>query len=256
MAALAAHWGCRVIAFEPQRHLRAFWRTTSALNRWGDRVVWVPAAVGERTGSTARLARPVGDWGQVHAGTQQSNAAAAASRDNFLPDDASIDDVAVVRVSDVVQAAAAIKIDVEGSEAAAMRSCEHLLLAASLQLAAIEFQGSTDADYSEGLFAKLAEGGMSSYIFQEEYFRFASHLLALPLFCYAPRSFLRSCVFPLIRAFPSPSLLCAGAFVPPPPACRRSPSCSFPSSKDFPAQNHSMTCCSRASLCPLHGCGT
>ena len=204
MAALAAHWGCRVIAFEPQRHLRAFWRTTSALNRWGDRVVWVPAAVGERTGSTARLARPVGDWGQVHAGTQQSNAAAAASRDNFLPDDASIDDVAVVRVSDVVQAAAAIKIDVEGSEAAAMRSCEHLLLAASLQLAAIEFQGSTDADYSEGLFAKLAEGGMSSYIFQEEYFRFASHLLALPLFSCTPRSFLRSCDFPTNSCLPLP----------------------------------------------------
>ena len=173
MAALAAHWGCRVIAFEPQRHLRSFWRATSALNRWDDRVVWVPAAVGERTGAVARLARPVGDWGQVHAGTPASNAAAAASRDNFLPDDASVDDVAVVRVSDIVQAATAIKIDVEGSEAAAMRSCKPLLQAATLQLAAIEFQGSTDVEYSEGVFAQLADGGMSSYIFQEEYFRFA-----------------------------------------------------------------------------------
>ncbi len=189
MAALAAHWGCRVIAFEPQviglkfyktnlsyflqRHLRSFWRATSALNRWSSRVVWVPAAVGESTGEVFQLQRPVGDWGQVHAGTNASNAAEAASHDNFLPGDASVDHVAVVRVSDIVPAAAAIKIDVEGSEAAAMRSCERLLLDPALQLAAIEFQGSSGAEYSEDLFAQLLQGGMSAYIFQEEYFRYS-----------------------------------------------------------------------------------
>jgi len=138
--------------------------------------VWVPAAVGERTGAVFRLQRPVGDWGQVHAGSAASNAAEAASHDNFLPGDSSVDDVVVVRVTDIVQAAAAIKIDVEGSEAAAMRSCERLLLDPALKLATIEFQGSLDADYSEGLFAQLLQGGMSAYIFQEEYFRFTQQL--------------------------------------------------------------------------------
>ena len=85
--------------------------------------MWVPAAVGENTGLVFRLQRPFGEWGQVHAGTAANNAAEATSHDNFLPDDAA-DEVAVVRVTDIVQTAAAIKIDVEGSEAAAMRSSE------------------------------------------------------------------------------------------------------------------------------------
>jgi hypothetical protein len=187
MAALAAHWGCRVIAFEPQvcwplqlqpnssnivqLHLRSFWRTTSALNGWSRRVVWVPAAVGDVTGATLHLQRPVGDWGQVHAGTSASNAAEAASHDNFLPNDSSADDVAAVRVTDIVQSAVAVKIDVEGSEAAAMRSCDKLLRDPALQLATIEFQGSSEADYSEGVFAQLQQQGLIAYIFQEEYFR-------------------------------------------------------------------------------------
>ncbi len=136
----------------------------------------MPAAVGESTGAVFRLQRPVGDWGQVHAGSAASNAAEAASHDNFLPGDSSVDDVAVVRVSDIVQAAAAIKIDVEGSEAAAMRSCESLLLDPALKLATIEFQGSVGAEYSERLFAQLLQAGMSAYIFQEEYFRFPQPL--------------------------------------------------------------------------------
>jgi FkbM family methyltransferase len=226
MAALAAHWGCRVIAFEPQvlapkfynqtlshfvqRHLRSFWRATSALNGWNSRVVWVPAAVGESTGEVFRLQRPVGDWGQVHAGTHASNAAEAASHDNFLPGDASVDDVAVVRVADIVPAAAAIKIDVEGSEAAAMRSCERLLLDPALQLAAIEFQGSSGAEYSEGLFVQLLQGGMSAYIFQEEYFRHSSFCI----FCCQAYSLMYICNF---------VTLCTGASAPPPPACRLSP---------------------------------
>jgi hypothetical protein len=139
-------------------------------------VVWVPAAVGESTGAVFRLQRPVGDWGQVHAGTPASNAAEAESHGNFLPGDSGVDDVVVVRVTDIVQAASAIKIDVEGSEAAAMRSCERLLFDPALQLATIEFQGSQGADYSEGLFEQLLQGGMNAYIFQEEYFRFAQHL--------------------------------------------------------------------------------
>lgn len=110
-------------------------------------MVWIPAAVGDSTGAVFRLQRPVGDWGQVHAGAPASNAAEAASHDNFLPGDAGADDVAVIRVTDVVRAAAAVKIDVEGSEAAAMRSCGSLLLDPALQLAAIEFQGSSDAEY-------------------------------------------------------------------------------------------------------------
>ncbi len=187
MAALAAHWGCRVIAFEPQvhdpftfqrdsthiaqLHLRLFWRATSALNRWSKRVVWVPAAVGDVTGAVFRLQRPVSDWGQVHAGTADFNAAEAASHDNFLPGESSADDVAVIRVTDVVQSAAALKIDVEGSEAAAMRSCDSLLRDPALQLATIEFQGSSEVEYSEEVFARLQQQGMSAYIFQEEYFR-------------------------------------------------------------------------------------
>jgi hypothetical protein len=107
----------------------------------------VPAAVGESTGAVFRLQRPVGDWGQVHAGAAASNAAQAQSHDNFLPADAGADDVAVVRVTDAVHDAAAVKIDVEGSEAAAMRSCGSLLLDPTLQLAAIEFQGSSDPEY-------------------------------------------------------------------------------------------------------------
>lgn len=141
--------------------------------------MWVPAAVGESTGAVFRLQRPVGDWGQVHAGTPANNAAEATSHDNFLPGNAA-DEVAVVRVTDIVQTAAAIKIDVEGSEAAAMRSCERVLLDPALQLAAIEFQGSSDAGYSEGVFAQLVTGGMSAYIFQEEYFRF---VFATALLC-------------------------------------------------------------------------
>jgi hypothetical protein len=134
-------------------------------------VVWVPAAVGDVTGAVFRLQRPVGDWGQVHAGSAAFSAAEAASHDNFLPGDAIADDVAVVRVTDIVQAAAALKIDVEGSEAAAMRSCDSLLRNPALQLAAIEFQGSSEAQYSEGVFSQLLQQGFSAYIFQEEYFR-------------------------------------------------------------------------------------
>ncbi len=63
--------------------------------------MWVPAAVGESTGAVFRLQRPVGDWGQVHAGTAANNAAEATSHDNFLPDDAA-GKVAVVRVTDIV----------------------------------------------------------------------------------------------------------------------------------------------------------
>lgn len=117
------------------------------------------------------MRRPVGDWGQVHAGSVDFKAAEHTSSTSYLPDSGT-DDVVVVRVSELLESAAAIKIDVEGSEAAAMRSCESLLFSSELQLATVEFHGKSDVEYSESMFEKLLQGGMSAYIFQEEYFRF------------------------------------------------------------------------------------
>ena len=161
---LAASYGCRVVAFEPQPHAHPFLNATISLNGWQGRV---------RT-----------FWGAVStAGAGGSSRMKMVNRhgwDNWdvtelvpLTDPDDGDEVPVWRVDDVVdEDVLLLKIDAEGHEDYVVQSAESLLAHHRVDAILVEAKGSGEESrdaFKRQWFASLTEQhGFSAYEFYEE----------------------------------------------------------------------------------------
>jgi len=135
---MAAAFGHKVIAFEPQPHCQMWIKAATYLNGFVDQITLIPSMVGMNTSFTAEFDPRTGCWGTWPisagghlAGEKQPPVTITTQR---------LDDV----VNDLIPKDAPIhllKIDVEGVEALVLRSARKLIESGRVRNFIIEFNG-------------------------------------------------------------------------------------------------------------------
>lgn len=180
---LAASYGCRVVAFEPQPHAHMFLNASIALNGFQDRIRLVRAAVtdagpapsaegaeaGGGAGSKIAKVRMVNshgwNWDLTEVARPGDDGSADDGREGFEADVARIDDE--VRGEDVLL----FKIDAEGEEGAVLRSAERLLREGEVTALLIESKATGNAEengWKRAWFQGALDRGYSAFEFYEE----------------------------------------------------------------------------------------
>uniref|UniRef100_A0A7S4KJL2 Methyltransferase FkbM domain-containing protein n=1 Tax=Guillardia theta TaxID=55529 RepID=A0A7S4KJL2_GUITH len=156
---MAASYGCRVLAIEPQPHAHVFLNASLLLNGWKGRIDVVHAAVGDKGGSVKMVNRHGWDNWDV---TEMTD----------VDDDAPGDVVRQVRLDDLVDDdILLLKIDAEGAEDLVMRSALRILEGRKIDSILLEAKGSSDEarnEFKKGVFKGLVEKGYTAYEFYEE----------------------------------------------------------------------------------------
>eukprot|EP00960_Hanusia_phi_P045186 757080-Hanusia_phi.AAC.5 len=156
---LAASYGCRVLAIEPQPHAHVFLNASLLLNGWKERIDVVHAAVGDEKGNVKMVNRHGWDNWDV---TEMTD----------VDDEAPGDVVRQVRLDDLIQEdILLLKIDAEGAEDLVMRSAERIFDNWSVESILLEAKGSSDKarnEFKQGMFKGLVEQGYTAYEFYEE----------------------------------------------------------------------------------------
>ena len=196
---LAASYGCRVVAFEPQPHAHAFLNASIAVNGFQDRIKLVRAAVTDNSpppdGSvgTVRMVNPSGwsNWDITEVAKDSDGRegieVAAVRVDNVVVAGEESKEVGDVKKKhdrgeeeqeqeqeeeeQEEEEVLLFKIDAEGEEDAVLRSAEKLLARRGSAAFLIESKSTGDAErdaWKRGWFQNMVQADYDAYEFYEE----------------------------------------------------------------------------------------